>query len=120
MEAGGQRLTKTSHTYLQVSVTCSLSAGGWPQWDVSPDVCGLLCVPASMQVGVIPGSQLRGRNQIDFYHVALKVSHLLIRVQVSLGTPCSIKKHSPPISGSSWLGCSRGQWGAYSHLSFQG
>lgn len=28
---------------------------------------------------------------MDFYHLALKVSHALIFVQVSLGTPCSIR-----------------------------
>lgn len=51
-----------------------------------------------MHVGVIPGSQLRGRNQIDIYHLALKVSHPLIVVQVSLGTPCSIS-----IARLSWV-----------------
>lgn len=41
-------------------------------------------------VSTHPRRRNSGRNQMDFYHLALKVSHALVFFQVSLGTPCSI------------------------------
>ena len=49
-----------------------------------------ICVYTLMQADRIPDYQLKGRNQIDFYHLALKVFHPLIFAWVPLRTRCGL------------------------------
>lgn len=90
-EAGGfpadLRCASTVSSHLLTVCTSN-----WPGLGVLTDVpvCVVsrdvgVCAP--MYVGTIPGHQLKGRNQVDFYHLALQASELLMFARVSMGTP---------------------------------